>query len=145
VRIVRTVGPVPDVDALTATYAQLRHAVEIDVERAVERMAAFLMTNRRFPPAMKWFSRAVGFSPSMSDTPPELLATVGVAYHQLGERFIAARMFDKTIEEAGDNGHTIIGNCFAAGDPTTVNQRFSTSGVSIPHFPPTAKIVVRAC
>jgi hypothetical protein len=110
------VASAPAVDALTATYAQLRHAVETDVERAVERMAAFLMANRRFPPVMKWFSRAMGFSSSMSDTPPELLATVGVAYHQLGERFIAARMFDKAVEEAGDDGYRIVGVCFAAAD-----------------------------
>ncbi len=56
-------------------------AVESNIPRVVTDFAVFLMTYRGTAPVLKWFARALGFSASMADTPPELLATVGVAHN----------------------------------------------------------------
>lgn len=99
--------------------------VESNAPGAVTEFAAFLITYRGTGPVLKWFARALGFSPSMSDTPPELLVAVGVAYHQLGERYAAARMFDKAISEGGDRIHRLIGERFAElGDHETAAEWF---------------------
>jgi hypothetical protein len=65
----------------------------------------------------------------MSDAPPALLAATGVAYHQLGELFIAARMFDKAVSEGGDEMRRIIGSCFAKIEDHTSAMEWFRDGV----------------
>jgi hypothetical protein len=110
---------------LHSIYDDLAQAVEAGEKGAVDLFAAFLLANRGFHPAMRWFTRAVGFSASMNDSPPELLAIVGVGYHHLGELFVAARMFDKSIQEGGARMCAHIGDRFASiGDHTAAETWF---------------------
>jgi hypothetical protein len=114
-----------DTGGLGTVYARLSQAVEDGDTDAIDLFAAFLLAHRHLPTVGRWFTRAVGFSASMNDTPPTLLATVGVGYHHLGEKFIAARMFDKSIQEGGVPMCAYIGDRFEAiGDHKTAETWF---------------------